>query len=264
MIPMGGNKIALNPRGRRAVPRRLHPDGQHRRERRAPVRRQPRRSGRVRAREPPEGGRGAGRAATSRPRSCRSKTRVFDGEVWRDDHRRQATRARAPTRRWRSWRRSSRRSIRPARVTAGNSSPLTDGAAAVVLMARRQGARPRARSRARYFRAFAVAGVPPEIMGIGPVPAVRKLLAQDRPQDRRDRSLRGQRGVRVAGALLRARARACPPERVNVNGGAIALGHPLGARARGRSRPRCTSSSAARAATPSSRCASAAAWARPV
>ena len=62
-------------------------------------------------------------------------------------------------------------------VTAGNSSPLSDGAAAVVLMSRARaealGLRPLA-----IFRAFQVAGVPPELMGIGPIPAVRKLLAK--------------------------------------------------------------------------------------
>ncbi|HWE29330.1 MAG TPA: thiolase family protein, partial [Polyangia bacterium] len=62
-------------------------------------------------------------------------------------------------------------------VTAGNSSPLTDGAAALVLTsgerAKALGIQPLG-----FFRAFAVAGVPPEIMGIGPVPAVRKVLAQ--------------------------------------------------------------------------------------
>ena len=62
-------------------------------------------------------------------------------------------------------------------VTAGNASPLNDGAAAVVLMSAEKagelGKKPRG-----YFRAFAVAGVPPDIMGIGPVPAIRKLLAR--------------------------------------------------------------------------------------
>src|SRR5262249_52889753 len=62
-------------------------------------------------------------------------------------------------------------------VTAGNSSPLSDGAAACVLLSRRKaeelGIKPLA-----LFRAFQVAGVPPEIMGIGPIPAVRKLLAK--------------------------------------------------------------------------------------
>ena len=69
--PDGRREDRAQPGGRRAVPRRLHPDGQHRRERRAPVRRQPRRSGRVRARAATRRRSRRGRAATSRPRSCR-------------------------------------------------------------------------------------------------------------------------------------------------------------------------------------------------
>ena len=104
------------------------------------------------------------------------KTRVFDGEVWRDITVDKDEGPRADT----SLEKLA--ALKPAfdptgSVTAGNSSPLNDGAAAVVLMgadkAKAAGKKPRA-----YFRAFAVAGVPPEIMGIGPVPAVRKLLAK--------------------------------------------------------------------------------------
>ena len=65
-------------------------------------------------------------------------------------------------------------------------------------------------------------------MGIGPVPAVRKVLAQTGLTIERHRPLRAQRGVRRAVALLRARARHRSDEKLNVNGGAIALGHPLG------------------------------------
>jgi acetyl-CoA acyltransferase len=112
-------------------------------------------------------------------------------------------------------------------VTAGNSSPLTDGAAAVVLMAAdralRSGAKPRA-----VFRGFAVAGVPPEIMGIGPVPAVRKLLAKaGLTADQVD--LFEMNEAFAAPALHCVRELQLPFDRVNVNGGAIALGHPLGA-----------------------------------
>ena len=102
--PDGRRQDRAQPGGRRAVPRRVHPDGQHRRERRAPVRRQPRRSGRVRARQPPEGGGGAGRAATSRPRSCRSRRACSTARSGATSPSTR-TRARAPTRRWRSWRR---------------------------------------------------------------------------------------------------------------------------------------------------------------
>ena len=107
-----------------------------------------------------------------------------------------------------------------------------------------------------------VAGVPPDIMGIGPVPAVRKLLAKNEAYGEGHRRLRAERGVRGAVALLHPRARAVDPEKLNVNGGAIALGHPLGV-----SGDAYDGDAAARArapqrdATASSPCASAAAWA---
>ncbi|MEO8213718.1 MAG: thiolase family protein [Myxococcales bacterium] len=112
-------------------------------------------------------------------------------------------------------------------VTAGNSSPLNDGAAAVVLMAadkaREQGKKIRA-----FFRAFAVAGVPPAIMGIGPVPAVRKLLSKT-GLSIKDIDLFELNEAFASQALYCIRELGLPAERVNVNGGAIALGHPLGA-----------------------------------
>src|SRR6185437_10962783 len=112
-------------------------------------------------------------------------------------------------------------------VTAGNSSPMNDGAAAVVLMgadtAKASGKKPRA-----YFRAFAVAGVPPEIMGIGPVPAVRKLLSKSGLKiDEID--LYEVNEAFASQAAYCVRELGLPVDRVNVNGGAIALGHPLGA-----------------------------------
>jgi len=112
-------------------------------------------------------------------------------------------------------------------VTAGNSSPLNDGAAAVVLMsgdkAKESGKKIRG-----YFRAFAVAGVPPGIMGIGPIPAVRKLLAKTGLKiDEID--LFEVNEAFASQALYCLRELKLPLDRVNVNGGAIALGHPLGA-----------------------------------
>jgi acetyl-CoA acyltransferase len=112
-------------------------------------------------------------------------------------------------------------------VTAGNSSPLNDGAAAVVMMAadkaRELGRKPRG-----YFRAFAVAGVPPAIMGTGPVPAVRKLWAKTGLRaDEVD--LYELNEAFASQALYCMRELGLPVDRVNVNGGAIALGHPLGA-----------------------------------
>jgi acetyl-CoA acyltransferase len=112
-------------------------------------------------------------------------------------------------------------------VTAGNSSPLNDGAAAVVLMAADK-ARETGKKIRGYFRAFAVAGVPPGIMGIGPVPAVRKLLAKaGMTIDQID--LFELNEAFASQALYCLRELALPLDRVNVNGGAIALGHPLGA-----------------------------------
>jgi acetyl-CoA acyltransferase len=112
-------------------------------------------------------------------------------------------------------------------VTAGNSSQMSDGAAAVLLMSeaalQRTGAKPIAR-----FRSFAVAGVPPEIMGIGPVEAIPKALklaglAQD------DIDWIELNEAFAAQALAVMRTLGLDPAKVNPLGGAIALGHPLGA-----------------------------------
>jgi acetyl-CoA acyltransferase len=111
-------------------------------------------------------------------------------------------------------------------VTAGNSSPLSDGAAAVVVMSgdavKRLGCKPLLR-----FVAYDVAGVPPELMGIGPVEAVPRALKRA--------------GLKLgvidlielneafaSQSLAVIRQLGLDPARVNVNGGAIALGHPLG------------------------------------
>jgi acetyl-CoA acyltransferase len=111
-------------------------------------------------------------------------------------------------------------------VTAGNSSPTNDGAAALIMAsgekAAARGWRPRA-----WFRAFAVAGVPPGIMGIGPVPAVRKLLAKTGLAIG-DIDLYELNEAFASQALYCIRELGLPEDRVNVNGGAIALGHPLG------------------------------------
>jgi 3-oxoadipyl-CoA thiolase len=111
-------------------------------------------------------------------------------------------------------------------VTAGNSSGINDGAAALVIAseerARELGAQPLAR-----FVGSAVAGVDPRVMGIGPVPAVRKLLA------RADVSIEAVDLVELNEAfasqsLAVIRELGLDEDKVNVNGGAIALGHPLG------------------------------------
>ena len=111
-------------------------------------------------------------------------------------------------------------------VTAGNSSQTSDGAAAVVVMsadrARALGIAPVAR-----FVAFATAGVEPERFGIGPVPAIRKVLKMaGLAIDQID--LVELNEAFAAQAIACLREIAIDPARLNVNGGAIALGHPLG------------------------------------
>ncbi len=112
-------------------------------------------------------------------------------------------------------------------VTAGNSSQTSDGAAAVMVMSRRRaeelGLKPLAR-----FVAFAVGGVPPEIMGMGPVVAVPKALKfAGLTLDQIDLIELNEAFASQALAVMRELG--MNEERVNVNGGAIALGHPLGA-----------------------------------
>src|SRR3989440_1029901 len=111
-------------------------------------------------------------------------------------------------------------------VTAGNSSPLNDGAAAVVMMsateARKRGLEPIAR-----FVAAAAAGVHPDYMGIGPVPATMKALDKAKLQVK-DLDLVELNEAFASQSLACIRLLGLDEERVNVNGGAIALGHPLG------------------------------------
>jgi acetyl-CoA acyltransferase len=111
-------------------------------------------------------------------------------------------------------------------VTAGNSSQTSDGAAAALVMSERRarelGLKPLAR-----FAAFAVAGVAPEIMGIGPVNAIPKALraAGIKLEDVEVIELNEAFAVQALAVIRNA---GLDPEKVNVNGGAIALGHPLG------------------------------------
>ncbi|WP_374336996.1 acetyl-CoA C-acyltransferase [Methyloversatilis sp.] len=112
-------------------------------------------------------------------------------------------------------------------VTAGNSSQMSDGAAAVLLMSeaalQRTGATPIAR-----FRSFAVAGVPPEIMGIGPVEAIPRALKQA-GMAQADIDWIELNEAFAAQALAVIRTLDLDAAKVNPLGGAIALGHPLGA-----------------------------------
>jgi acetyl-CoA acyltransferase len=111
-------------------------------------------------------------------------------------------------------------------VTAGNSSQTSDGAAAALVMSERKakelGLKPMAR-----FVSFAVAGVPPEIMGIGPVVAIPKALALAglKKEEIDVIELNEAFGVQALAVIQKT---GLDPARVNPNGGAIALGHPLG------------------------------------
>ena len=112
-------------------------------------------------------------------------------------------------------------------VTAGNSSQTSDGAGAVVVMSRQRanelGCKPLAR-----FVSYAVGGVPPEIMGMGPVVAVPKALKRA-GLELKDIDLIELNEAFACQALAVLRELKIDEERTNVNGGAIALGHPLGA-----------------------------------
>ncbi len=112
-------------------------------------------------------------------------------------------------------------------VTAGNSSPLNDGAAALLVMsedrARELGLNPLVR-----IRATAVAGVDPAVMGTGPVPATKKAL-QRAGVELADIDLVELNEAFAAQALACIRTLQLDEEKVNVRGGAIAIGHPLGA-----------------------------------
>ena len=111
-------------------------------------------------------------------------------------------------------------------VTAGNSSPVNDGASLVVVASdaglRRLGRAPLAR-----VLATAAAGVEPEVMGLGPIPATRKALERAGLRTG-DLDLVELNEAFAAQAVACERELRLDPERVNVNGGAIALGHPLG------------------------------------
>jgi len=144
---------------------------------------------------------------------------VAVGDVTRDEHPRPDTSA------------EKLATLKPAfreggTVTAGNSSGINDGAAALVIAseekARELGVEPLG-----TFVGSAVAGVDPRVMGIGPVPAVRKLLGRV-GVDVSDVDLVELNEAFASQSLVVIRELGLDPEKVNVNGGAIALGHPLG------------------------------------
>jgi acetyl-CoA acyltransferase len=112
-------------------------------------------------------------------------------------------------------------------VTAGNASPYSDGAAALLLMSAERAAQLNKKPLARFIT-FATAGVEPDVMGIGPIKAVPKALKRAGLciNDLRLIEFNEAFASQVVAVV---RELGMPPELVNVNGGAIALGHPLGA-----------------------------------
>ena len=111
-------------------------------------------------------------------------------------------------------------------ITAGNSSGITDGAAALLVVSGDFAAAHSVRAQARLID-YEVAGVDPRVMGIGPVPAIRKLLERQAVA-LSDIDLVELNEAFAAQVLACDRELGFDPERLNVNGGAIALGHPIG------------------------------------
>ncbi len=163
------------------------------------------------------------RAASSTARSCRSRSRRRKAS--RSSSRATSIRARPRSRRWpssRAW------SSPTARSRAGNASGVNDGACALIVAseaaAKRHGLTPRAR-----VVGVAVAGVAPRVMGIGPAPATQKLLERTGVTLAAIDVIELNEAFAAQGlAVLRQLGIADDDPRVNPNGGAIALGHPLG------------------------------------
>ncbi|XP_076760685.1 acetyl-CoA acetyltransferase 2 [Xylocopa sonorina] len=112
-------------------------------------------------------------------------------------------------------------------VTAGNSSGINDGAAAVILMSRKTAAQ-RGLSPMAKIVAIAQAGVEPRIMGVGPIPAV-ELVLQKAKWSKEEVDLYELNEAFAAQSITCIRTLGLDPNKVNINGGAIALGHPIGA-----------------------------------
>ncbi|MBI4850738.1 MAG: thiolase family protein [Acidobacteria bacterium] len=111
-------------------------------------------------------------------------------------------------------------------VTAGNSSGITDGAAALVVMSEEMLKKTNAKAQARIVD-YSIVGVEPSIMGIGPVPAVQKLLARNKIT-LEDIDLVELNEAFAAQVLACLRDLAIDRDKLNVNGGSISLGHPIG------------------------------------
>ena len=116
--------------------------------------------------------------------------------------------------------------VRNGTVTAGNSSPLSDGAAALLVASRERAEALKLKPMVRIV-ASAVAGVDPAFMGIGPIPASRKAMERaGLTADQLD--LVELNEAFASQSLACVKELGLDPDKVNVNGGAIALGHPLG------------------------------------
>ena len=141
------------------------------------------------------------------------------GDVTRDEHPRPDTSAEKLA--------ALKPAFRPdGTVTAGNSSGINDGAAALVIASAEKAATLGVEPLGRFV-ASAVAGVDPRVMGIGPIPAVRKLLGRA-GVDASELDLVELNEAFASQSLQVIRELGLDPEKVNVNGGAIAIGHPLG------------------------------------
>jgi acetyl-CoA acyltransferase len=111
-------------------------------------------------------------------------------------------------------------------VTPGNASPLSDGAAAALVMSKQKADELGVKGLG-YLRAFVSVGVDPSIMGIGPLPAVQKLLTKT-GLSIKDIDVIEMNEAFASQAVYCQRELGIPDDKLNVNGGAIALGHPLG------------------------------------
>jgi len=111
-------------------------------------------------------------------------------------------------------------------VTPGNASPLSDGAAFSLMLSKAKADELGVKGLG-YFRAFVTVGVDPAIMGIGPLPAVQKLLKRT-GMSLKDIDVFEMNEAFASQALYCKRELGIPDEKLNINGGAIALGHPLG------------------------------------
>jgi acetyl-CoA acyltransferase len=224
MVPMSGNKVSLNPTLMERFPEAYIAMG-HTAERvakRFAVSREAQDAFAVRSHERALAALSAGRLSEE---TVSVPARIFEGgqvmtrEFSRDECPRAGTTAQVLGK------------LPPAftqggSVTAGNSSPLSDGAAATVLLSEQKAKELSLQPLGRLL-GFAVAGVDPDIMGVGPVPAIQKLLKQTGLAIK-DIDLFEINEAFAAQAVYCQRELGIPDDKLNVNGGAIALGHPLG------------------------------------